>query len=339
MQKTYDFSLNLPSRKLYENFYRGKYNADEYNKCDSLANSFRKYKDIDDFCMDIRGNLKNFHLLKIDSTFEDYKCQFLNIWIHYHLSAKKIEYTDVLTYINRYFLEFYDNTNKCTYDFYSVPEVDFEKLKTLFDYALDYSYINYYVNQYPCTKANEEYINKRRSIYEEFNRECISSNTKIYCNPLKSLIYAHYKNDKLLDLKCKTVMDSSSSSRDQGHLDGDSFQTSGLDSEPLGYGRVSTFGDVHQNGHGAQSELAEATPPSVPSNIIMSLFFPMIGIVLLFILYKFTPFGSWMNSFILRKRKILSKVDSEMSDEFIEDGLEHENIYPGGRHHINYHQT
>ncbi|SBT55446.1 PIR Superfamily Protein [Plasmodium ovale wallikeri] len=336
MQKTYDFSLNLPSRKLYENLYWGKYKADEYKKCDSLANSFRKYNDIDDFCMDIRGNLKNFHSLKIDSTFKDYTCQFLNIWIHYHLSAKKIEYSDVFTYINSYFLEFYDSTNQCTYNFYSVPEVDFEKLKTLFDYALDYSYINYYVNQYPCTKANEEYINKRRSIYEQFNRECISSNTKIYCNPLKSLISAHYKNDKLLDLKCKTVIDSSSS-RDQGHLDGSSFQTGELGSEPLGQGRDSTFGNVHQTGLGVQSELAEATPPLVDSNIIMSLLFPLIGIVPLFILYKFTPFGSWINSFIPRKRKILSKIDSEMSDEFIEDALEHENIYPGERHHINYH--
>ncbi|SBT56507.1 PIR Superfamily Protein [Plasmodium ovale wallikeri] len=69
---------------------------------------------------------------------------------------------------------------------------------------------------------------------------------------------------------------------------------------------------------------------------IMVLGIPFIS----YIMYKFTPFGSWINTFLIKNKIIRHNMNEEVADQYFQDTYEHadiENMF--NSHNIGYHAT
>ncbi|SBT59555.1 PIR Superfamily Protein [Plasmodium ovale wallikeri] len=324
-------------RKL-DSFY-SKYGNEE--ECKLLAKTFGTYPRIYDFCMSLTGNLLMINTLKRLSTYEMDPCLYLNCWIYdkvinidEKLTSEHLAsiFSSILPYWKSYGAEGKCNTDFITY----VNKDNFTKIKNLYDYALNYRMIVYELSRsnYECSEKYAEYINNSRNMFESVKAECTNYYVKPYCIALKYIDQV-FKENELLNLRCNSIKkkipqvaeerNSRQTSSALAHQDGPYIQTGDHPGQPYG-------GPV-------QSLVSEVGNEHTSSTNGITIAVPILGSLLFsFILYKFTPFGTWLHKSFLKKKLIGTNIDEEASHELLEipyDNME-ENIHVS-KHHIGYH--
>ncbi|SBT02928.1 PIR Superfamily Protein, partial [Plasmodium ovale curtisi] len=309
-----DFKPFLKSTKHYKYLDENYETVARPDKCILLRNEFNEYPNIYKFCMRLRGNLDYFEQLKSDNLFEKDKCQYFNCWIYDNLlklgfDLDNTNSSSIINKIKQYFSE-YDVPKDYQCELFDVDTNKYKKMKTLYDYALDFSIILFYIKEHGCSKENDKYVKNIRAIYEEVKSNCSKTDKESYC-----IVWEHinkvYKYENILELECKNIYDENPSLEAQ---------------------------EERQRGPQGDLEPERDTYLNASSNIGIALFFPFFGILItVLILYKFTPLRHKIHTF-LRKNNLLSEnMDNEIEGESLEGTSQYtERNSNGVRYFIDY---
>ncbi|SBT02564.1 PIR Superfamily Protein [Plasmodium ovale curtisi] len=347
---------NIASVKHYNILDKRFYLYGDSNLCDSLQQNFGTNYDVYDFCISLTGNLKMIDNLKSIDVYKNDPCNYLNCWIYDRLIKMKFNrtdnfYTTIVSSIAKYFNDF-KVSGKCNYDFHHIDKDNFIKIKELYDYALNYEMIKYYIDKddFECSVEDDKYIKNSINLYKRLKSDC-SSNTseKTYCVVFRHIDKA-YGSNQLTSLECAKVKPAASFIRADASTEfqaAQKLQTVSLAGNQPNH-RLQSVSLDDQFSH---SESENGTPTFTSSSAAMAIVFPFFGIFLmLFIIYKFTPFASWIRSIFLRKKITGYNIKEENTHEPLthpyessyansEDNTHHLGYYPlqNHRHHSDVH--
>ncbi|SBT02171.1 PIR Superfamily Protein [Plasmodium ovale curtisi] len=207
-----DNNLNLPSDKCYNELDTKYVDDGNDEKCENLGKHSGKYTKAALLCMGLKGNLEKYDVLNIFGKMHHYKCKYLSMWAHDRLS--KLNKAEKATIMSTLLGIWSKSTNfkKCgSSDFPAyVDDTDYVKEKSLYDYALNYEYLENICknsDDIPCTRKLAEYITESKNLYNEVKSECEAGRN----NPFQRSCYALndiqkiYTTDELLKLECKHI--------------------------------------------------------------------------------------------------------------------------------------
>ncbi|SBT73340.1 PIR protein [Plasmodium ovale] len=331
-----DDMLSLPSIRNYRHIDTYKYN-DFGNSgfCRTIKNALNEYVGIEDLCMAVTGILSDFNKSRITPLFDDEECRVFNYWMYYHLHNNLTQRND--SQIVHIFIlkllqsrEDYIKDDKCKIDVTINSKDYFIKTQMLHDYALDYKTIKNKVESTgaKCSKSYNDYIVKHSENYNKVKEECITNKTLPYC------VLFNKMTEHLSPLKPCMQKDSTLSTT-YGEVMTHTFQgalSEGRSADEFG-GRM---GDVHSG----ELHLPPTSQTHITSNssTIMSIVFPVLGIFSsFFILHRFTPAGSLLNTYLLKKKKFITDVDEGETEEMLENTYEYmDTNMEYDTHHIGY---
>ncbi|SBT73776.1 PIR protein [Plasmodium ovale] len=288
----------LPSNSLnYKNFNNASNAYCEYISVLSIKNDLNTYSTI----KDVSDKLVN--ALCFLSIFEqneacNKRCNYLYFWIGNEI-IDKVENDAVFSEIIRALykgLESNSRLDKCKCTYNSINKEHFKKMKTVFDYFYDHSFLTEELPQYNkrCDREYKEYLNYAVTTYDSVYKFCIEHRQESYCADIVKFIPTFLSEKKLTSLECdlqETISDMKSS--------------------------VSLTADMDPNlrSIGGSSE------------IFISIFFPLLGIIFIyFLLHKFTPVGTWIHKRLGFMKRIRPNLSDMGTNELIEDYSEPEKV-------------
>ncbi|SBS92713.1 PIR protein [Plasmodium ovale] len=300
-----DNNLNLPSDKCYSTLDTIYINDGNNEDCKNLEANSGEYKDAFLLCMRLKENLKNYDTLDCFGEMNDYKCKFLNLWVHDRLlKLKAVEETTMKSTL----LGIWSKSKifpKCnSSDFISyLDNKDYIKEKNLYDYALNYEYLENICknsDDIPCARKLAEYITESKNLYNQVKSECEPKRKNQFQRSCFALNYIQeiYNKDELLNLICKRIEDENKSSRNH--------ERRGFEGELT---ESYSFGS-HSSGDASSSDSYKAIGTSLP---ILSV------IPIGFVLYKFTGLGPMARNLLRRGRINGINSQEELTHELLEN--------------------
>ncbi|SBT55189.1 PIR Superfamily Protein [Plasmodium ovale wallikeri] len=308
---------SLPSSKRYKWLDERYYGKGDVTKCDEF---YKKEGDdvnpLHIFCLKLIGNLQNYEHLEFLHVFPKSTCKYLNLWVYEYLTRiyrdmSGAEARSTITKIIPIWTKF-NLKDDCKLEFISFIGYDnYENMKKLYDYVLNYKYFQLYsINKsVVCTTEEDQYIKDAITLYEKVKEDCRTDREeKKYCVVLDDIDQV-YPNGQLSTLECHEIKDSLSDpnveTESEPHLAGNSLR-----------------GQDHAPGiDGIESASTNASSDNVVAGI-----FPVLGIPLIsFVLYKFTPFGTWFKNRLQRNKIIEYNIHEDSSHELSENGFLHSN--------------
>ncbi|SBS90456.1 PIR Superfamily Protein [Plasmodium ovale curtisi] len=269
----------LPSIKYYSKF-------DAFvNFCtediDSLKQKLLQYFGGDNVANKIVNALCNTAFINSGNPECTERCEYLFYWIGNKLFSNGInvnlfsQISDVLNSL----LEKEGSRSKCKCNF-SYPDLSKEKFKDIevaYFYYKDYEEIQQRLSFYneSCEQDYKIYIDKCSEKYNNVYDTCKGSDEK-HCNILKKVV-PNFFNTKFSILTCN----------------------------------VADVGAQIEDPQIEEFELDE-NPGSPALMILICILLPLLGTVF-FLLYKFTPFGWWIRSYLIKKKIIQRNVHEEAS--------------------------
>ncbi|SBT59562.1 PIR Superfamily Protein [Plasmodium ovale wallikeri] len=184
----------------------------------------------------------------------------------------------------------FNKKDNCRPEFPNIPIHYDEKWKKMFDYCLNYDPIQKKLSsENSCAKSYCQYIDKNKGLYTEFKALCANQD-EYYCPSFFQECEKNIPNE-ILDLPaCAEYKKSLQPQQDAleevtGQASGDTHHTSPED-------------------HPASSDHMESSS-SLHSNTAMLTIFPTLSVLVTSLLmYKVTPFGSWLRPHLQRMTKI-----------------------------------
>ncbi|KAI4833969.1 PIR protein [Plasmodium brasilianum] len=224
------------------------------------------------------------------------KCHYLYYWLGNELfnKLKEDSFPEVIK-----LLEDVSNAlqgrDKCKCIFFkNIKKENFEKMKIVHDYCKDYENIEKTLELYKktCDSKFNDYLVKANSAYNEIYN-CTENNSEPYCSELKKHVPSCF-NEKLPRLKCEIK---EVSAQEKGLSQ---YNTNYLD--PKYVINVSALSS---------------------SQIFLFFVLPFVGIFFIgFLLYKFTPIWSWIQTRVLKRKSIRRNFDDMDKLELIEYAYE-----------------
>ncbi|KAI4841352.1 hypothetical protein MKS88_000593 [Plasmodium brasilianum] len=275
------FGISLPSTINY-NILDKKTSYYSDSICINLDGDLRDYEGIFDFCINIKGVNEKFNDLSFYGEFTDDRCVVVKFWLYdrlFNLRNKGQEVTNIENIITKIktIINKDDEINKCNLFDFPYSKEDFDKMKSVYDYATNYSTVETYLKDksFICNQNLSNYINGNYEIYISTKNSCNSADRKNigYCKVFEHL-KEPYIHENLQRLLC-TVKSVETSVRMEEHL-----ELSRVEGPP------------------ETLELKHSLPFS---NIIMA----------------FTPFKSWLKSHLLKKKIIQFYEDEEYIQEHL----------------------
>ncbi|SBT55123.1 PIR Superfamily Protein [Plasmodium ovale wallikeri] len=313
-----------------DNTLSSLYSAHRYRQLD---NKFFKYVDeeeckvfnnvpftkpqIYDLCLKLTSNLKNYDQLPFSELSHISQCTYLNLWLSDNLlriysAERNEEFNSVIEKLISIWITHEEAKDKCELNFISYSFYDkFYDMKKLYDYAFNYKLmkLEFERDNNQCISEDREYIEKGIKLYKQVKGDCINKGTdKSYCDVLKD-IAEEYSGEELSKQPCLQIKERSLSFSEA------SDDTEGVDTHA--HGLKSTRGGDDQSRGTFESKDLENSP--VGSNTSMIIAFPIIGILVTFIFYKFTPLGSWIRGHFLRNKISGQYLNGDETEELTDD--------------------
>ncbi|SBT59423.1 PIR Superfamily Protein [Plasmodium ovale wallikeri] len=335
MTSPYDNISHLTSNKLYKILDESSLSHGKNVECGKLKRELNNNDDFLLFCMRVTGNLENYHNLEISRLFNEYRCKYLNLWVYKHISKfDKTTSTSIKSKILGIWDDYSVNIN-CTPEFIEyLYEDDYKKTKSLYDYALNYEMLkfDFMQNKKRCTKEDDKYIRENIDLYKQAKDYCKSDEEhRKHCSALK-VIEKVYPNE-LSKLECNEIVTAETLKLLEGLSTEEDVCVKG---QPTSVRQCATRKSL-ENAESAfaDSQCEACICPNSSSSVAIVL--PLLGsIFIFFILYKYTSLGTWLHSFLLRKKRS-RLMDEEETQELLENTYDStdRNTYNGG-HNINY---
>ncbi|SBT02863.1 PIR Superfamily Protein [Plasmodium ovale curtisi] len=343
------YTVPLKSEVYYNKIDIRFNNKGDDAKCDELKslldNQFQN-SNFSSFCSRLTGVLNEYNSLQPLDLFKNYRCKYFNLWICDRISNvlnnfKDPKFSDIKEKIQDIWRKS-DINEKCSCYFISyIEDYNYTKIKNLYDYALNYHNLQRYFHEgrRTCSAKDKEYIKESLILYRNVKDLCKTKydTNKLLCEVLND-INSVYNNDQLSKLTCNGELLIDETSR--GFQQTSESQTS--DTKVLVGTVKSQMEDVSPT---EMSSFPASTSDGIPQvsyyHKAMTIFFPSVSILFIFfILYRFTPYGSWLSSHILKKRKIPFSLNEEINGELSENTYDpiNENVN-SSVHHVGYHPS
>ncbi|SBT74143.1 PIR protein [Plasmodium ovale] len=280
------------------------------------SGSFTKSQ-IYDLCLKLTSNLKNYDDLPFNRLSNVSSCTYLNLWLSHNLLniysvTRQEEFYKVIQELISIWKTYKEANVKCDKNFISYSSYDkFDDMKKLYDYAFNYKLMKFEFqsDMYQCISEDHEYIESGIQLYEQVKSDCSNNRTdKPYCNVLND-IEKEYPGEELSKQSCLQIKERSLY-----------FSTASDDTEDAdtgAHGLKGTRGRYDQSRGTFESQDLASSP--VESNTSMIIAFPIIGILLTFIFYKFTPLGSWIRGHFLRNKISGQYLNGDETEELTDD--------------------
>ncbi|GAW84334.1 variable surface protein [Plasmodium gonderi] len=282
----------LPSLRYY-NQLNGSSDMGLKRDCYEINNNMDDIIAFINICMNITGAMEMLDLMNHFHIPVNNKCTSFILWI-YDYVIKEINndngYIKTKRVINKIndILQRNSSTKECDVLKYSDIEIDLDKLRTLNDYVNDYKTIEQYINDsnYKCSKKLSDYIYIRRDLYNSIKFQCIDKKGDRFCEAFNDLINNSYSN-YFTNVLCLE-----------------------LDNKRIEYITMQNFQN-HSVGNHLNKEFIDKKASAIfrksTKAIVGVITFMFIFLLILFILYKFSPFRTW-------KYKILKKIKREWNN-------------------------
>ncbi|SBT57426.1 PIR Superfamily Protein [Plasmodium ovale wallikeri] len=282
--------------------------TDEYDiHCNSQKNKITRDDKNYPLCVKFLRNFdKVIFRLLLNADDKEEECKSLNYWLYDTANKNTLEgnenditSSDIITKLHGIWKNFDINEN-CDIELYKIKKDDFDNMKTLYYYARDYKTIKNKIKDSGnnCSEVYHTYIEKGKEAYRDINIMCLRENpedevTAKICNEF-NYIKGMNSDEDLSKLTCnKTEI-------------------------------IPIQEEEEEDPELVQHGLGESVSDGTSSSTAMGIIFPFLGITLiLFMLYKFSPFGPWLRSYLIKKKLIRYNIDE--NETFQE--LPHEHDY------------
>ncbi|SBT54204.1 PIR Superfamily Protein [Plasmodium ovale wallikeri] len=220
---------------------------------------------------------------------------YLFYWMGEKVYEKVKEISDFslnMDIINSLRKRMHENDEEYNDYFFKIKKSEFINLKKLYDYSQNYDAIKIKIDapDYECSREYNNYIVENHDLYNTIKVECVLDTTP-YCK-----LFTNITKDTLA--KKKSILNC--------------------------YGAKDTIFSEEGRRHGLSDLAVETTPTNSgnPTAIIL----PVLGIfIIFFLLYKFTPLGTWIRTHFVRKKISRWEADVEETiDETLEENYKSE---------------
>ncbi|SBT83803.1 PIR protein [Plasmodium ovale] len=308
--------------------------------CGSLKGQLINNSDIYSLCGQMVRNYEKIYRSLESDSHDNEKCKNLNYWLYHtviqkypHITEDKISSSDIIRKLHEAWKK-YDFDDKCKFDMYKLKKTDFFYMKALYDYARDFDIIKSRVSlsSGKCFEDYYGYIEKGKNAYSYFNNKCSVEIEAVVdmSEVCKEFLYVKSieKSPELSTLTCEKV--GKSQLRKEGRGDAQHH---------LEEGNPRDHGDSHLQHEGEDALSSEVSSDFTLSHASLAIGFPLLVISLIFfILYKFTPLGSWLRSYLLRKNIHIYNMNGDVLQEFSSSTNEISSRNGmNNDHHISYH--
>ncbi|SBS89546.1 PIR Superfamily Protein [Plasmodium ovale curtisi] len=215
------------------------------------------------------------------------RCQYLFFWLGEILfgefeDAKK--FPQIINVLDSLFKrESSSSKCSCNFSYEDINKDHFNDIKSAYFYFKDYTELQQKINFYKksCDNDYKTYVDNSSKKYSNVYDTC-EKGSDVHCTLLKKLV-PNFLGGKLSTLSCDVV-------------DGDIELEDPEEADDM----------LEEDSEFLKEENA------ITSAILTSILLPLLGIVF-FLLYKFTPFGWWIRSYLIRNKIIQRNVHEEAS--------------------------
>ncbi|SBT02418.1 PIR protein [Plasmodium ovale] len=301
--------------------------------------------EFESFCKKITGAIGEYSVMPTLINLDKYRCKYFNLWICDHISKlsgmlNNPKFSDFKTKITNIWKE-NNLESTCTWHFISyIDDSDYDKIKKLYDYALNYHTFKSYIftRNKPCNTEDKSYIEESLKIYEEAKHKCtpVSHEESLLCTALQDVQWV-YKSDELSKITCNGEI-----SIDKIRAEVQKLLTKEQATLPPQAGASQSDSDqsVIKNPVQSHDSTPEETSSFSNTQKATSVVFPLFGILLSFFLfYKFTPAGTWLHSHLQSKKTVSSNLNEEETHDLLENT--HNSIIENSNTHhlVGYHPS
>ncbi|SBT54960.1 PIR Superfamily Protein [Plasmodium ovale wallikeri] len=317
---------------------------DEYQAFFStvLTEDTKKHDEILNNCYIVKKYLLNFI---IDPHCNNGKCcSYMNYWLNEKMRKNKNSLVESDFDVYNNYIAYYNNRNNvnvCESNKFLISADIFDEMKRL--YSL-YELYNTFIASRADSQSGCRNLNVCVTYYNKILRKCKHNSDNKFCKALQNFKNI-FSTDNFVSLReCEKKLGKMKLKDPQDLPELDSQQ---VDLHLLQLNRESAKRRLLESSlHSQQIESTEGGSESIHSsfshsNLIQTLFFSAFGISLLFLLsYKFTPFGKWMRSILLRKNIIKHYETKEETLDILSHTNENTNIdTEDSIHNIQYYAT
>ncbi|SBT73187.1 PIR protein [Plasmodium ovale] len=308
MDNSEEILKGLPKYQIYDELNENNGRNNCYSHCKHVNRFIAQYKGIYDLCCLFEKNLKNLSERIKNENNNTESCRYFYFWLNDEIRKKLKTRHPNTTNDTSLLLAFYSvgskinselSNNNCKYIYDNNVTLDYwKKWKDLYDYIRNYSYISNKINSNNLCELYDKYFDYIVSLYAEYKKECCEG------SPLKCPSILHMQDwcnsDNLFNkLSCKDTRSITAPSSFHGTTEptGDQHEYDGSHSAIFS----SREDENDTNGDGKTND--------IDYYVKLGTSLSFLGILsTFFYLYKYTTFGKWIRSKIL-KNKINVKLD------------------------------
>ncbi|SBT74492.1 Plasmodium vivax Vir protein, putative [Plasmodium ovale] len=278
--------------------------------CENVKSFISKYPGMEKVCWEVASYLSYIGDKLLDNNKVKTYCSYVKYLLYYEIiKNKKIaNHYEILSSFNIPWYtiiseENFSEMDNCRPEFPKIPIHYYEKWKKMFDYCINYAHIKEQLSPKNfCAKSYCQYIDENEDLYTEFTELCKNQDDD-YCPPF----FKDCENNipsAILDLpQCseykKSIQDS------QVTAEGDTVRESS-----------STLYPLQETQHDSSGPMSSSSPYS---NTAMLTIFPTLSVLATSLLmYKLTPFGSWLRPHLQRMTKISNSSNKERNQSSYE---------------------
>ncbi|SBS89841.1 PIR Superfamily Protein [Plasmodium ovale curtisi] len=320
----------LPSFRFYYNLSNGGYKDEGDSFWIGFELSLKTYTDILSIFDELRKGIYYASYISKSNSYYNVRWNYLYFWVGEkisHIVSDNEKFSTIIYILNSVRSHFATNEN---YDLFNnnMTLEHFNDLKKIYDFFQNHDNIEASIQlSKSCTESYKKYIEDSFSVYKRVNAACKVKEEEKYCKIYNDFVNTYNKKN-LSELTC----DGQKVSKPVAEEESDPF----TDAEDSVGG--SQFQKTGMAPHSASVHTGELSTPSYSDNA-MSIIFPPLGIIsTLFILYRFNPVGSWLNSRLFKKEIIPQEEYENKSEELLENLYEPQTYNAQNRRNsIGYH--
>ncbi|KMZ94992.1 hypothetical protein PVMG_05753 [Plasmodium vivax Mauritania I] len=223
-----------------------------------------------------------------------------------------------------------EGVRKCNPIYYAMSENDIKKFKLIFDYSQDYDTYMEQLTQdnHKCTENYKDYLQKYVNSYNELEIECKrDENSYKYCGNFKT--YISNKDPKHLSTrisKLEVTNEQAEQTKEGSSVDEVDTQSQTKFTAKLGsegrHGPSDPHSDGRTTGVGITPAPLNDSPTPITSKSITAVASTAGFLVPSFLMYKFTPAGTWISKLLGRTPNIkhIPLRDSGIIEQFADAG-------------------
>ncbi|SBT58183.1 PIR Superfamily Protein [Plasmodium ovale wallikeri] len=281
--------------------------------CDSELTELYKSKHFHTFCHKFTRNFSNLVGKWNKHKYNNDSCEYLNYWTYnqlinnnFNVDENDLSKSQVIKDIKTLWNIYSDFYPSCKLKNYKMNTSHFKYMKELHDYSQNYLSIKEKrcLSNKSCKTCYCTYINGVVSVYSAVQEECQLSEDRELCTFFRTMEQEKNPTNLLQEMKCN----------EEGV---DDFLPI---SQRLPGG---PHGGTYMDGEGDEESSLEGSPSRAGLNAGLSIL--GISLISFFLMYKFTPFQSWLHTVIRRLNRNKYFADNEETDEMLPYSLETEN--------------